>query len=209
MIEILSNLASIITSIIAVWWFVYTRKLNFYEKGNLRGTYKLFQALATRTDKNELAIIVLKIDHLSNRGWFTGRLDYSEIFRPPGARSEGGHNCVGYIKYNLLHELLSFFKASRANPLEFDKSKGYKGKVYILSRNDFDLERNWKDFLLDTFDIKYYRNTHRLKFENLQSHNEKTQLPPTMLFINTDFVVDNNFKFDVDTEFDYYPGFQD
>jgi len=95
----------------------YTRKINYYEKGGITGNYKAFETLIGRKSKNVTAIIEFKIDHISNKGWFTGRIDYSEIFRPPGARSEGGYNCIGYIKYSMLNDFHFFLKKNQRQTL--------------------------------------------------------------------------------------------
>jgi hypothetical protein len=43
MVDVLNNVAGILTAIIAALWFFYTRKVNYYEKGGFTGNYKTFE----------------------------------------------------------------------------------------------------------------------------------------------------------------------
>lgn len=210
MLDILNNLAGILTAIIAIVWFFISRRINFFEKGNIIGLYKTFKSLIGRKNKNVVAIIELNIDHISNKGWFTGRIDYSEITRPPGARSEGGFNCIGYIEYNLFTNFVHVLKRSTSNPLDYDRSKAYKGKLYIISRNDFSLDRSWKDFLIESYDLKLFSNTFRIEISNKVCHSEvKTQLRDPLLLVNTNYVKDQLYDVGIKTEFQSYPPLED
>jgi hypothetical protein len=202
MLEVTSNIATVLTSVIALVWFLYTRKRNFFENGNVTGLYKAFKSLCRREETNDLAIIEFNVDFISNTGWFTGRIDYAEIFKPLGARSEGGFNCIGYVKYNVLNDLMSALIPSKRNPLEFDHARGYKGKLFIISRNDFGVERNWKEFLMESYDLIFYRNTFRIEIFNKRTHSQIiTQLKDPLVFVNTVYVKDNMYQLTTKTEF--------
>lgn len=205
LISILSNVASILTAIIAFIWFFYSKKLNYFEKENINGCYKAYETLRTRAEvgENDIALIEISISNVSSKGWFVGTVKYSEIFRPVGARSEGSNNLIGYINYNFINDLFAFL-FPRTNPLKIDKSKGYKGKLYVMSRNDFDIaNRNWKDFLIETYEITHYRNSFRLSLTNKSGYMSKTQqsqLPESLLLINTDIVKDSMYEMNTRTE---------
>jgi hypothetical protein len=210
LLEIIASISGIATAIVACGWFLYTRKINYFEKGDFLGCYKIFHAMGGRPE-TELAIIELRINHISSKGWFVGRIDYAEIFRPLGARSEGGWNCIGFLKYSFKNDLFSFLHRSDKNPLVFDRSKGYSGVLYLISRNDFDIRnRNWEEFLVESYQITHFRNTFRLALSNKKILNDSlvTNLPSELFMVNTDIVKDHLYDFDTKTEFESYPGFK-
>lgn len=197
-LSVIVNVATILTAIIAVYWFLYSRKTNYYEK-EIVGHYRIFSKLI---NSNNTCAFELKINHVSPEGWFVGNIKYSERWIPDNGGSEGEFNVYGRINYgNLLRKVffdcIGFFESkSKKHPLS-TTNQLFPGVVYILMRNDFNHnEKDWKDFLIESYSITHYRKSHRLHLRNkmIISKPNRTQLPNELFLVNNDIVQDPMFN---------------
>ena len=195
LIEITSNFAAILTAIIAVVFYYRSLKKNYY-LNDIPGNYKIFSGL--RDDESATVLTQIKINYVSQKGWFFGYLEYTEPFKNKYSRSEGNASVFGKIDYSywrlLFGKLLLVLNFKKYNPLEVNDISSFHGTIYFLNRNDRDVSiSNWKDDIIQQYSIIHYKDSHRFKLYNPQ-FDSYLQLPNELVLINIDKVPDQMFN---------------
>ncbi|WP_183578550.1 hypothetical protein HDF18_22250 [Mucilaginibacter sp. X5P1] len=189
---LIANSAAILTAIIATIFYYKTQEKNYY-LNDINGNYKIFSTL--KDQDNKTALYHLEIKYVSSKGWFTGIIKYSELFKSPGSASAGLANVYGKVYYSPARTFIGFIsriiKFNSFNPLETSDISSFHGKLYLLSRNDLDVSiRDWKEMLVQEYSIIHYRDAQRIKLYNPKMSTTYLLIPDNIVLTNTDKIPD-------------------
>jgi hypothetical protein len=195
-LEEIANVGSILTLSIAVYWFFKTREKEYFSL-QVPGNYKIFSGL--RGQETSTALHDMKITSITSSGWFFGNFNYSEVFEHPLARSAGTSNFIGKINYSYTRLCLGWIwrliRFKSFHPMEESTFASFHGKIYFMSRNDFDVSTtSWKKFVTEEYSIIHFRNAYRFKLFNQVNGDSSLQLLPELSLVNTDKVPDEMFN---------------
>ena len=198
-IELAANFAAILTAFVAVIFFFKTLKKSYY-LNDIPGNYKIFSNL--KDIENTTALYHIKISYVSQKGWFFGYLQYSEIFKDPGKGSGGMASVFGKINYSFFRIAIGMvqrvIKFKKYNPLEVTDLGSFHGNIFFLNRNDLDISRlDWRQSIAQEYSIIHYRDSHRFKLLNPKMGKSYLQLPIEFTLINVDKVPDQMLAFEI------------
>lgn len=195
----IADLFTILTTLIVFMWFLFSRRKLYLEE-YLNGTYKIFNNL--RGHKNTTALYTLEIYKSFETGWFSGKMDFTQPFEHPNARSGGEMVFIGYVEYTFIESIKSLFNALFKNfantlPLEIKHNQKISGKIFFLMRNDIDISiSDWKTFISYIYTIEHFPQAGRLKLKRLEvKFDSHSLLPDELNLVNLNLFPDNMFKF--------------
>ncbi len=158
-IENLSNIISIITPIVLLFWFYYSQKQilsNLYFP-SIKGKYGCFLKTTTSPVRNGSVSggLLLEITDVDAGGNFKGDFKIREIETTLDVKNyllkEGRYSFFGKIDFKL-------YRNKKRHPYNPDENRKYIGKVYIVSRLDFVFDKyKIDDYLFAEYEILHHR----------------------------------------------------
>jgi len=167
------QLITIVTPAILLTWFYYSQKQilskNYYEE--IIGTYAGF-TLPTHELKDKITInagIIMHIREINKDGYFKGEFEFGET----SLKSINNIPTKHFISmgiYTFFGKLNFKIKLDKSrHPFKPDQNRIYNGKLYIVTRLDFQFDKyNIEDYLQSEYKIVHYREMQTLSFSLIQ-----------------------------------------
>jgi hypothetical protein len=173
--ENLSNIISVITPLVLLFWFYYSQKQilsNLYFP-SIKGKYGCFLKTTTSPVRNGSVSggLLLEIIDVDAGGNFKGDFKIREIETTLDIKNfllkEGRHSFFGKIDFKL-------YRNKKRHPYKPNENRTYIGKIYIVTRLDFvfDLYKI-EDYLHAEYDILHYREMQTIVCKLSKIYNEE------------------------------------
>jgi hypothetical protein len=193
-LENVANLISIITPLILLVWFYYTLKQSLSKNlyNELRGIFAGFIRPSFHGKDGDMvhAGMILNIRDVDHKGYFKGQFDMRESVSSVKDSvvsvrvvSDGLYSFLGDIKFELFRDI-------KRHPFNVKENRIYSGKLYIIDRLDFNLERfDMKDYVRAEYSIRYLREMEVLELTLDKVHRKGSQNFPakTILYKSAGF----------------------
>lgn len=177
----LSNIISIVTAIVLVVWFRYSRKSylaeNYFKE--ITGKYGGFTEAFNEDISN--GGILLRILEIDANGYFIGEVEYGEVrtFIDDNRLvdeqiRDGVYTCIGLINHK-------FKREKKRHPMKVKENRKYKGKFYIVTRLDYEFNKyNFDQYVHLEYNLIHNREMNVLELQLVKSYDTTYELPKKM-----------------------------
>lgn len=184
-----SNLVSIVTPVILLFWFYYSQKQNLskdYLK-EVEGIYAGFtKPIATPNNGGQMySGVIMNIRSVDNKGFFKGDFDFAET-----------ESCTinGQHRFNQLNDgVYSFFGDTRfrihfnkkRHPFKTKENRTYKGRFFVVAHMSFPLDNTkFEDYLIAEYDVLHFRERESIKLTIKKVYGKGSQTLPTEILLH-------------------------
>jgi hypothetical protein len=184
-----SNLISIVTPVILLFWFYYSLKQNLskdYFK-EVDGIYAGFTTpIATPNNGGQMySGVIMNIRTVDNKGFYKGDFDFAET-----------ESCTinGQHMFNQLNDgVYSFFGDTRfrlhfdkkRHPFRTNENRTYKGSLFVVAHMSLPLDNTkLEDYLIAEYNVIHFRERESIKLTIKKIHRTGAQTLPTEILLH-------------------------